>query len=70
MGCCTGESVPVMKTPVPNPLLSHGHVDDESSIFNIKEHARHTLFCGTHVLQTRYYSDQRVRAVVIRTGLY
>lgn len=65
----TGESVPVMKVPVPNPLLSGVRADgDESVIFNIKEHSRHTLFCGTQVLQTRYYSNQRVRAVVIRTG--
>ncbi|XP_046673122.1 polyamine-transporting ATPase 13A3-like isoform X2 [Homalodisca vitripennis] len=55
----TGESVPVTKTPLPN---SPGVRYDD------KEHARHTLFCGTHVIQTRYYGKERVYAVVIRTG--
>lgn len=36
--------------------------------YNSKEHSRHTLFCGTRVIQTRYYGSQRVRATVIRTG--
>lgn len=31
-------------------------------------HKRHTLFCGTQILQTRYYGQDKVRAVVIRTG--
>ncbi|XP_054268548.1 polyamine-transporting ATPase 13A3 [Macrosteles quadrilineatus] len=55
----TGESVPVTKTPLPNS--ANIQYDD-------KEHARHTLFCGTHVIQTRYYGHERVYAVVIRTG--
>ncbi|XP_014273142.1 polyamine-transporting ATPase 13A3 [Halyomorpha halys] len=55
----TGESVPVTKTPMPNsPTL----------LYNEKEHARHTLFCGTQVIQTRYYGHERVYAVVIRTS--
>jgi len=29
---------------------------------------RHTIFCGTEVLQTRYYGLDKVLAVVIRTG--
>ncbi|XP_033763289.1 probable cation-transporting ATPase 13A3 [Pecten maximus] len=60
----TGESVPVTKTPLPNP--SEARTEDK--LFNIKEHALHVLFCGTKVIQTRYYGDQRVRAVVVRTG--
>ncbi|KAL1121979.1 hypothetical protein AAG570_003387, partial [Ranatra chinensis] len=55
----TGESVPVTKTPVPNSA-------DMS--YNEREHARHTLFCGTQVIQTRYYGNERVYAVVVRTG--
>nr|XP_022902834.1 probable cation-transporting ATPase 13A3 isoform X1 [Onthophagus taurus]XP_022902836.1 probable cation-transporting ATPase 13A3 isoform X1 [Onthophagus taurus] len=55
----TGESVPVTKTPFPN--LPNYHYDP-------KEHARHTLFCGTHVIQTRYFGGEKVLAVVIRTG--
>uniref|UniRef100_A0A3B4XTS7 ATPase 13A3 n=1 Tax=Seriola lalandi dorsalis TaxID=1841481 RepID=A0A3B4XTS7_SERLL len=33
-----------------------------------KEHKRHTLFCGTHVIQTRFYTGELVKAVVVRTG--
>ncbi|KYN32967.1 putative cation-transporting ATPase 13A3 [Trachymyrmex septentrionalis] len=55
----TGESVPVTKTPVPS---------SNDVIYNTKEHARHTLFCGTRVIQTRYYGSEKVLAVVIRTG--
>lgn len=54
-----GESVPVTKTPLPNlPDL----------IYDSKEHARHTLFCGTQIIQTRYFGDEKVLAVVVRTG--
>ncbi|KAJ9592472.1 hypothetical protein L9F63_015888, partial [Diploptera punctata] len=55
----TGESVPVTKTPLPN---------SPDLLFDAKEHARHTLFCGTHVIQTRYFGTERVVAVVVRTG--
>ncbi|KAJ4431250.1 hypothetical protein ANN_19847 [Periplaneta americana] len=55
----TGESVPVTKTPLPNSA---------DIPFDAKEHARHILFCGTHVIQTRYFGNERVLAVVIRTG--
>ncbi|XP_050450065.1 polyamine-transporting ATPase 13A3 isoform X1 [Cataglyphis hispanica] len=55
----TGESVPVTKTPVPS---------SNDVIYDTKEHARHTLFCGTRIIQTRYYGSEKVLAVVIRTG--
>ncbi|EFN68541.1 Probable cation-transporting ATPase 13A3 [Camponotus floridanus] len=55
----TGESVPVTKTPVPS---------SNDVIYDTKEHARHTLFCGTKIIQTRYYGSEKVLAVVIRTG--
>lgn len=55
----SGESVPVTKTPLPHlPNL----------YYDPKEHARHTLFCGTQVIQTRYFGDEKVLAVVVRTG--
>lgn len=57
----TGESVPVTKTPVPD-------IKHRSELYDSKEHAKHTLFCGTKVIQTRFYDGARVRAVVIRTG--
>lgn len=34
----------------------------------LQEHSRHTLFCGTQVIQTRFYGGERVVAVVVRTG--
>ncbi|CAH2008119.1 unnamed protein product [Acanthoscelides obtectus] len=55
----TGESVPVTKTAFPNiPNI----------VYDPKEHARHTLFSGTKVIQTRYFGDEKVLAVVVRTG--
>ncbi|XP_014666012.1 PREDICTED: probable cation-transporting ATPase 13A3 isoform X2 [Priapulus caudatus] len=57
----TGESVPVTKTPLPNPK-------GEEVSYSIKQHSRHTLFCGTKIIQTRYYGNEKVKAVVVRTG--
>ncbi|XP_041984188.1 polyamine-transporting ATPase 13A3 isoform X2 [Aricia agestis] len=54
----TGESVPVSKTALQR-------IDKE---FNIKEHNSSVLFCGTEVLQTRYYNNEPVKALVLRTG--
>ncbi|KAH3832645.1 hypothetical protein DPMN_105937 [Dreissena polymorpha] len=62
-----GESVPVTKTPLPNPRFTH---EDSKVYFNVKDHARHILYCGTHVMQTRYYGGHKVKAVVFRTGGY
>ncbi|XP_055354336.1 polyamine-transporting ATPase 13A3-like [Paramacrobiotus metropolitanus] len=56
----TGESVPVTKTPL--------NSDQENEIFKIRAQARHILFSGTRVLQTRFYGNELVKAVVIRTG--
>ncbi|XP_056277594.1 polyamine-transporting ATPase 13A3-like isoform X3 [Pseudoliparis swirei] len=58
----TGESVPVTKTSLP----SSG--EEAARSFNMEEHKRHTLFCGTHVIQTRFYAGELVEAVVVRTG--
>jgi len=54
----TGESVPITKTSCLK----------EDVLYNNKEHEKHTLKCGTQVIQTRKYKGQTVRAVVIRTG--
>nr|XP_045614575.1 polyamine-transporting ATPase 13A3-like isoform X4 [Procambarus clarkii] len=56
----TGESVPVTKIPVT--------VSEETEIYSAERHKRHTLFCGTSVIQTRYYGSAQVLAVVVRTG--
>ncbi|KAH8042084.1 hypothetical protein HPB51_021168 [Rhipicephalus microplus] len=61
----TGESVPVVKTPLPNPGASQPALD---IMYHPKEHSRHTLFCGTRVIQTRFYGTENVEAVVVRTG--
>ena len=37
-------------------------------IYTPETHKRHTLFCGTQIIQTRYYGDVKVKAVVVRTG--
>ncbi|XP_061444002.1 polyamine-transporting ATPase 13A3-like isoform X2 [Rhineura floridana] len=63
----TGESVPVTKTALPGPAQGgRGPLQDPP--YEPEEHKRHTLFCGTSVIQTRYYSGEAVRALVIRTG--
>jgi magnesium-transporting ATPase (P-type) len=56
----TGESVPVTKVPLPAAEDSTEH-----STYSIEVHKSHTLFCGTHIIQTR---AEIVRAMVIRTG--
>uniref|UniRef100_A0A673CL98 Polyamine-transporting ATPase 13A3 n=1 Tax=Sphaeramia orbicularis TaxID=375764 RepID=A0A673CL98_9TELE len=62
----TGESVPVTKTNLPNPIP--GDRGESDSAYNTEEHKRHTLFCGTNVIQTRFYTGELVKAVVVRTG--
>lgn len=58
----TGESVPVTKS-----CLSKLDIENDE-IYSTEGHKRHTLFAGTAVIQTRYYGDQAVLAVVVRTG--
>uniref|UniRef100_A0A914C2A8 Cation-transporting ATPase n=1 Tax=Acrobeloides nanus TaxID=290746 RepID=A0A914C2A8_9BILA len=59
----TGESVPITKVALPE--LDEEH---ESIPFSFKEHSKHLLFCGTQVLQTRYYRGKHVQAIVLRTA--
>ena len=56
-----GESVPVTKTPL---APSEGN-----EVYSPDDHKRHTIFCGTQVIQTRYYGDLKVKAIVVRTGM-
>ncbi|NXM25534.1 AT132 ATPase, partial [Oxyruncus cristatus] len=58
----TGESVPVMKTPLPAGAQA------AAAVYSPEEHRRHTLFCGTHVIQAKSYVGGEVLAVVTRTG--
>ncbi|XP_078186621.1 polyamine-transporting ATPase 13A2 isoform X27 [Callithrix jacchus] len=55
----TGESVPVLKTALPEGL----------GPYCAETHRRHTLFCGTLILQARAYVGPHVLAVVTRTAL-
>ncbi|XP_044093197.1 polyamine-transporting ATPase 13A2 isoform X1 [Neovison vison] len=54
----TGESVPVLKTALPEGPVPYCP----------ETHRRHTLFCGTIVLQARAFVGPHVLAVVTRTG--
>ncbi|KAL2296690.1 hypothetical protein Nmel_016026, partial [Mimus melanotis] len=56
------ESVPVMKTPLP----AGGQAG--SAPYCPEEHRRHTLFCGTQLIQAKAYAGAEVLAVVTRTG--
>ncbi|XP_077412443.1 polyamine-transporting ATPase 13A3-like [Vanacampus margaritifer] len=58
----TGESVPVTKNSVP----SSG--ENAERVYNTEEHKQHTLFCGSHVIQSRNYAGELVKVVVVRTG--
>lgn len=62
----TGESVPVTKTNLPNPSVDIRGMGDE--LYSPEMHKRHTLFCGTTVIQTRFYTGELVKAIVVRTG--
>jgi cation-transporting ATPase 13A2 len=60
----TGESVPVVKTPLQPP-------ENVNEIYNVETHKRSTLFNDTKVVQTRNYDiNSKVLAVVIRTGSF
>jgi len=58
----TGESVPVTKSCLPQLDVAN----DET--YSPEMHRRHTIFAGTQVIQTRYYGEHRVLAVVVTTG--
>lgn len=62
----TGESVPVTKTPL--PVQNQSKNSKREIYYDEKEHSKHTLFCGTKVLQTRYYGGAHVKALVVRVG--
>ena len=60
----TGESVPVTKSALPLADFN----DENEEHYDPERHKRHTLFAGTAVIQTRYYGQSHVLAVVARTG--
>ncbi|KAM7542994.1 hypothetical protein Aperf_G00000019280 [Anoplocephala perfoliata] len=60
----TGESVPVTKIP----FVGQRNADGSSPPFELKMFSKSVLFCGTSVIQSRNFADQKVIAVVVRTG--
>ncbi|CAF0820069.1 unnamed protein product [Brachionus calyciflorus] len=59
----TGESIPITKTGIGY------HLDlDEKKKLDLKEHKKNILYSGTHVIQTRYYQNEKTKAIVLRTG--
>lgn len=56
----TGESVPITKVALTD--------ETHDSIFNIEKNSKNVLFCGTQVLQTRFYRGKKVKAIVLRTA--
>lgn len=54
------------KTNLPNPTEDPRALEAET--YSPEAHKRHTLFCGTTVIQTRFYTAELVKAVVVRTG--
>ena len=65
-----GESVPVTKTPLPHAATPKKteKMEEKEELYSPIKHKRHTLFNGTKIIQTRYYGNARVLAMVIRTG--
>lgn len=57
----TGESVPVIKSPLQSP-------ENVNELYDVEAHKRSTLFNGTRVVQTRNYDKNKVLALVVRTG--
>lgn len=61
----TGESTPITKTPLPNRTPDG---DEAPEFYSSETHKRHTLFCGTHIMQSRRIGKKKVMAVVVNTG--
>ena len=51
--------MPITKTPLSQ---------NQGELYRPDKQKSHTLYGGTHVIQTRFYSNSSVLAVVVRTG--
>ena len=60
----TGESVPVAKSALEYPPSG----EEEGAKYDPEGNKQNTLFSGTTVIQTRFHSNSKVLAVVVRTG--
>lgn len=69
----TGESVPITKTGANLESMNEsseagGTTESSNEMLCMRKHKKNILFAGTCVIQTRYYANEAVRAVVLRTG--
>ena len=62
----TGESIPITKVGI--GLVSNETADEKEELLCLKNQKKSILFAGTTVIQTRYYANEPVKAVVVRTG--
>ncbi|KAI4548269.1 hypothetical protein MG293_000599 [Ovis ammon polii] len=62
-GMLTGESIPVIKTPLP-----HAENTTAWKSHSLEDYRKHVLFCGTEVIQVKTSGQGPVRAVVLQTG--
>ena len=60
----TGESVAVTKSALEQPPSE----EEEGAKYDTERNKQNTLFSGTKVIQTRFHSNSKVLAVVVRTG--
>ena len=60
----SGESVPETKVSI----SSQQSLKDKQRTYSPETDKRHTLFCGTEVIQTRQSGSDVTKAVVIQTG--
>eukprot|EP00771_Trimastix_marina_P002919 gnl/Trimastix_PCT/4093.p1 GENE.gnl/Trimastix_PCT/4093~~gnl/Trimastix_PCT/4093.p1 ORF type:complete len:1496 (-),score=347.32 gnl/Trimastix_PCT/4093:114-4601(-) len=57
----TGESVPVLKSPLP-------YSDAATDVFNPEQDKKHVLYGGTRIIQVRNTGHSPVLGIVLRTG--
>ncbi|XP_078522757.1 putative cation-transporting ATPase 13A4 [Lissotriton helveticus] len=62
-GMLTGESVPVTKMPLPEADSSMPW-----KVYSGEDYKRHSLFCGTNLIQSKASASGPARAVVLQTG--
>ncbi len=57
----TGESLPITKTSLEN-------TNDRLLKFDMNEYKKHILYSGTQVVQTRCHVNEKITAIVLKTG--
>lgn len=62
----TGESIPITKTGVGLDVESSSPTNTETLC--MRKQKKNILFAGTCVIQTRFYANEAVKAIVLRSG--